>query len=80
MLLGLLKLKNFFIIKNVYGLNNKNVLVIKSLGIYDIPNLALNYILLRELFDLNLERLIKTLNPELIIADASNYKSHILQY
>ena len=61
----------------MYGLNNKNVLVIESLGIYDIP--TPNYILLRESLNLNLERLIKTLNHKLIIADVFNYKSHVLQ-
>ena len=67
-------------IKNVYRLNDKNMLVIDSLGIYDIPNLAPNYILLRGSPNLNLDRLIKSLKPELIIADASNYKSHILRW
>ncbi len=67
-------------LKNVYDLNGKNVLVIDSLAIYATPNFIPNYILLRESPTLNLERLIKTLNPELIIADASNYKSYILRW
>ncbi|MCF6347400.1 MAG: ComEC family competence protein [Flavobacteriaceae bacterium] len=66
--------------KNVYALNNKKVLVIDSLGVYSTSNFFPNYILLRESPNINLERLIKTLKPELIIADASNYKSHILRW
>ncbi len=67
-------------LKNVYHLNDKKMLVIDSLGIYKLQNFSVNYVLLRESPTINLERLIKTLNPELIIADASNYKSYILQW
>ncbi len=66
--------------KNVYVLNDKKVLIIDSLGIYTPQKFSVNYVLLRESPNINLERLIKTLKPELIIADASNYKSHILQW
>jgi len=66
--------------KNVYALNDKKILVIDSLGVYSLQKISVNYVLLRTSPNINLERLIKTLNPELIIADASNYKSHILQW
>ena len=66
--------------KNVYDLNNKKMLVLDSLGVYQIPHLFSNYVLLRQSPNINLERLIKTINPELIIADASNYKSHISRW
>ncbi len=66
--------------RNVYNINNKRMLVIDSLGVYQIPHLFSNYVLLRQSPNINLERLIKTLKPELIIADASNYKSHISRW
>ena len=66
--------------KDVYILNAKKMLVIDSLSVYSMSNLKPNYIFLRDSPNINLERLIKTLNPELIIADASNYKSHILHW
>ena len=66
--------------KDVYVLNDKKMLVIDSLGVFTLPDFAPNYILLRQSPTINLERLIKTLSPQLIIADASNYKSHILRW
>lgn len=67
-------------IKNVYVFHDKNMLVIDSIGIYNLKNYSSNYILLRQSPNINLVRLIKKLNPELIIADASNYKSHIARW
>ena len=64
-------------IKNVYAFHDKNMLVVDSMGIYNLKNYPANYILLRQSPNINLVRLIKELNPELIIADASNYKNHI---
>ena len=64
-------------IKNVFTFHDKSILVIDSLGIYNLKNYSENYILLRQSPNINLIRLIKKLSPELIIADASNYKSHI---
>jgi len=63
--------------KNIYDLNDKKMLIIDSLGIYAIPNFSPDYILLKESPNINLERVIKTLNPKEIIADASNYKNHV---
>jgi len=64
-------------VKNIYPLHNKSLLVIDSLGIYNSQNFSSNYILLTQSPNINLDRLIKELNPELIIADASNYKNYI---
>jgi competence protein ComEC len=66
--------------KNVYALNNKKMLVVDSLDVYMPQKISVDYVLLRESPSINLDRLIKTLNPELIIADASNYKSHVLRW
>jgi len=64
-------------VKNVYKINNKKLVVIDSLGIYNVNSLNLDYILLRQSPNINLERLIDELNPKIIIADASNYRSYV---
>ena len=61
----------------IYLLNNKNFLVIDSLGIYNIKSFKPDYILLRQSPKINLNRLIDSLKPKQIIADGSNYKSYI---
>ena len=66
--------------ENIYFLTDKKILVIDSLGIYNIPDFLPDYVLLRQSPTINLERLIKTLKPKLIIADASNYKSYVLRW
>ena len=65
-------------IKNIYHLHSKKLLVIDSLSIYTKLRFSPKIILLRDSPHLNLDRLIKELHPEIIIADASNYKSHVL--
>jgi competence protein ComEC len=64
-------------VKNIYKFNNKNILVIDSLGVYNIKNYFPKVILLRQSPKINLERLIYKIKPKLIIADASNYKSYV---
>ena len=64
-------------IKNIFKINNKTMLIIDSLGVYKLNSLKPDYILLRQSPKINLERLIAKLNPKLIIADASNYKSYV---
>ena len=64
-------------LRAIYGIGTKTLLVVDSLAIYNLQNLRPDYVLLRQSPKLNLERLIKTLNPKVIIADGSNYKSSI---
>ena len=63
-------------LKSIYKLNNKNLLVVDSLGIYNVKSFKPNIILLRNSPKINLRRLIDSLHPELIISDASNYKTY----
>ena len=63
-------------LKSIYKLNNKNLLVIDSLGIYNIKSFKPNIVLLRNSPKINLKRLIDSLHPELIISDGSNYKTY----
>ncbi|WP_111307995.1 ComEC/Rec2 family competence protein [Confluentibacter sediminis] len=65
------------ILKSVYTLNDKTLLVIDSLGIYNIKSFSPDYVLLRQSPQINLNRLIDSIKPKYIIADGSNYKSYI---
>lgn len=62
---------------NIQHFNNKNLLIVDSLGVYQLKDFNPTYVLLINSPNINLERLINTLHPELIIADASNYKSYV---
>ena len=64
-------------IYSVYNFNNELLLVIDSSSAYNVKEFKSDYILLRNSPKLNLNRLIDSLNPKLIIADASNYKSYV---
>ncbi|GGD16050.1 ComEC/Rec2 family competence protein [Hyunsoonleella pacifica] len=58
-------------------LGSKKVLIIDSLAVYKTSKLQPDYVLLRQSPKLNLERVINTLKPKMIIADGSNYKSYV---
>jgi competence protein ComEC len=64
-------------LQSVYLIGNKTLLVIDSLGIYDIKTFKPDYVLLRNSPKINLARLIELLDPKLIIADGSNYKTYV---
>ena len=62
-------------IRRLYQINDKSLLVVDSLGFYSPKTQKPQWILLRQSPKINLDRLIDSLNPELIIWDGSNYKS-----
>jgi len=62
-------------INYVYKINNKLLLVVDSLGVYE-TSFKPDYLLLRNSPKINLNRLIDHLEPKLIIADGSNYTSY----
>jgi competence protein ComEC len=68
-----------FSIKNALGnivrFTDKNILIIDSLGVYKNLSLKPDIILLRQSPKINMKRLIDIYPHQLIIADASNYKS-----
>lgn len=64
-------------INSVYFLNNKILLVVDSLGIYNVKTFQPDYVLLRQSPQINLNRLIDSIKPKHIIADGSNYKSYL---
>lgn len=62
--------------QNLLLIDGKTVLIIDKLGVYE-PLQQADIVVLTLSPKVNLERLIKHLNPKLIIADGSNYKSLI---
>ncbi|MGJ8592044.1 MAG: ComEC/Rec2 family competence protein [Aquaticitalea sp.] len=67
-------------LQSVYNLKDKKLLVIDSLAVYNVKSFKPSYVLLRNSPKLNLNRLIDSLRPKLIIADGSNYKSYLLRW
>lgn len=65
---------------NLYFYKNQPILLIDSLGIYQLQNLKNPIVLLQNSPKINLERMIKTLQPIQIIADGSNYKTYITSW
>ena len=56
------------------------MLVIDSLGVYNIKSFQPDYVLLRQSPKINLNRLIDSIQPKYIIANGSNYKTYISQW
>ena len=67
-------------LKTVYQFNSKTILVVDSFAVYEGLTFKPNYIILKNSPKINLNRLIDSINPEYIIADASNYKSYLYRW
>ncbi len=65
--------------RNLFLINNKKVLIVDKAGVFE-PLKKEDIIVLTNSPKINLERLIKQLNPQLIIADNSNYTSFIKRW
>ena len=65
-------------LKNAFTLNNESWLIIDSLSVY--PKKSFDYVILCQNPKLNLERLIKNVQPKLIILHNSNYHYLIDEY
>ena len=63
-------------IQNVFYFKDKKILILDSLGIY-AKNINPDIIVITQSPKLNLERLLQTYKPEIIVADASNFKTYI---
>ena len=63
-------------LQTLYKIDNKFLLVVDSLGIYNFKSVHPQWVLLRQSPKINLNRLIDSLDPELIIWDGSNYRSY----
>ena len=64
-------------IKNLYHFNNEIILIVDSLGIYNVNSLKPTMVILRQSPKINLDRLLQKLNPKIVIADGTNYKSYL---
>jgi competence protein ComEC len=62
-------------IKNLLFINNQKIVVIDSTAIYN-PTLSPDIVILIQSPKLNMERLLQTYNPKVVIADGSNYKTY----
>lgn len=64
------------ILPTYFIFQQKSIIVLDSLGVYP-KNTEVNIVLLTQSPKVNLERLLESLQPELIIADGSNYTSYV---
>ncbi len=64
------------ILQNLTYFNNKKILILDSLGVYS-DNIKPNILVITQSPKLNLDRLFQKFRPELVVADASNYKTYI---
>lgn len=67
------KIKSVESIRNTYFFKGKKILILDSLGIYP-KNIQPDILLLSQSPKINLERMLQTVKPKIIIADASNHK------
>lgn len=65
---------------SVYQFRDNTILVIDSLGVYNVQSFQPDYVLLRNSPRINLERMIDSIHPKYIIADGSNYKTYIKRW
>ncbi len=63
-------------LQNIYRVNQNKILIIDEKGIYDLP-VKPEIVLITQSPKINFERVLSNLNPLLVIADGSNYKSMI---
>ena len=61
--------------KSYLNFKGQDIIVVDSFGVYPTRKLKRPIVLLQYSPKLNLERLIKTIQPSIIVADGSNYKS-----
>ncbi|MEX0274563.1 MAG: ComEC/Rec2 family competence protein [Flavobacteriaceae bacterium] len=69
---------DFHPLRNTYILNGKRILIVDSLGVY--PTGHFDIVLLTQSPKVNLDRLLDTLQPKMIISDGSNYHSYISRW
>jgi competence protein ComEC len=66
-------------IPKTFKFRNTTVLILDSLGVYS-KNFQKSIVILTESPKVNLERLIDSIHPQLIIADGSNYTSYVIRW
>ncbi len=74
---GVSTIKIYDYIPNIF---KNNMLVVDSLGIFNIKKLDSKIVLLRNSPKINIDRLFQFYKPKILIADASNYKSYVMYW
>ncbi|MDT0553209.1 ComEC/Rec2 family competence protein [Urechidicola vernalis] len=59
---------------------DQTILIIDSLGLYKVPEMNPLIVVLIESPKVNLERVLESLQPKIIVADGSNYKSYVQRW
>ena len=59
---------------------NSTIIIIDSLGVYNLKILKPDYVILTQSPRINMSRLIDSIKPKQIIADGSNYKSYVARW
>ena len=77
---GGLKIQSTNTIPNIMQFKTKRILIIDSLGVYQLNSYSPDLLLLQQSPKLNLVRLIDSIHPKMIVADGSNYKSYIKRW
>ncbi|MDC9722469.1 MAG: ComEC/Rec2 family competence protein [Urechidicola sp.] len=77
---GALEIQSTNTIPNIMQFNTKRILIIDSLGVFQLKSYSPDLIFLQQSPKINLVRLIDSLNPKMIVADGSNYKSYIKRW
>ena len=67
-------------IYNLITYQNKKIVVVDSLGVFQNISFQPDMVLLRQSPKLNLERLIQEYQPKTVLADGSNYKSYVARW
>ncbi|NNK75758.1 MAG: ComEC family competence protein [Maribacter sp.] len=67
-------------ITNAYRFKENNIRVLDSLGMYSDGTDAIDYLILTQSPKINLDRLIDSIRPKVLIADGSNYHSYISRW
>ncbi|WP_232520880.1 ComEC/Rec2 family competence protein [Flagellimonas nanhaiensis] len=66
-------------LKNSYTIHGKSLYVIDSLSIYP-ENQKPDFLLLTQSPKINLERLLDSIQPKMVLVDGSNYKSYVFRW
>ena len=64
-------------VPNIVALSGNLSMIIDTTGVYTIPDFKPEILILAHSPKINLERILLALNPEVIVADGSNYRNYI---
>ncbi|RTY92442.1 ComEC/Rec2 family competence protein [Flavobacterium sp. GT3R68] len=69
-------IKKFEKMQNTFYFKNKSILILDSLGVFPIE-MKPDVLVITQSPKINLERLLQTFKPEIVVVDASNYKTYV---